>query len=59
VAWAVSYVASAGYSLQTGEDFWPLVLGTTTPMIVAVVVWAILSGGYRGIGSSSVDKMSP
>ncbi len=51
VAWVITYVVAAGYSIQTGVDFWPFVLGVTTPMLAVVVVWAVISGGYKGVWS--------
>lgn len=53
MVWVGSYVASAVYSMVTGENFWPLVLLVTTPMIVVVIAWAVVSGGYKGIFASS------
>lgn len=51
VLWMVTYVIAAAYSMRTGIEFWPLVLGVTTPMIIVVVYWAVISGGYKGIWS--------
>jgi hypothetical protein len=51
--WVCSYIASAAYSMMTGADFWSSILLVTTPMIVVVVTWAVMSGGYRGVLASS------
>jgi hypothetical protein len=53
LVWVVSYAASAIYAMVTGVSFWLTVLAVTTPMIAIVVVWAVKSGGYRGVFSSS------
>ncbi|TLX15941.1 hypothetical protein [Rhizobium sp. MHM7A] len=56
LVWVGSYVASAVYSMATGTNFWLTVLMVPTPMIVVVVAWAVVSGGYRGIFASSGDS---
>lgn len=48
--WIVTYVASAFAAIAYDLPFWPVVLGVTTPALIGVTIWAMLTGGYHGAG---------
>lgn len=49
LAWIASYLAAVLVVIEYELPFWPVVLSVTTVSLIVVTLWAIMTGGYRGV----------
>lgn len=52
LVWVVTYLASAVVAIFYDLPFWSVVLSVTMPVLIGVTIWAVMTGGYRGVGFS-------